>query len=202
MTRMCIPPPLSVKLAGKNMTRFIFRALLGLPGWLLYFTLMTPLVVLGFPLVAVAAAFAKQYYPEFGGNRHWLSPYLWLYDNAEDGIDGGEAIRRPQVNVGIGEWRRIVVWSAWRNSVGNARWTKLFGMTVDHTRVALYFPDSDFADLTSRLKTGPYLARQGARFELRVPWSPGRFFWIGWRIAQQTGITPGVGFAFQPWGKV
>ena len=181
--------------------------------WLGYFVLMTPLVLIGFIVVAVAAAVAPQRHDANLGT-HWPT-WLWLYDNDENGIDGDIGALPPGwliTTLHWPEWRRIFVWSAWRNSVGNARWTKLFGMTVDPRDVALTLPESfrpqpgtAIAAWQEYRKLGPYIARQGFRFEMRLPYKflgAQRFFWIGWRIAQCDTVTKGVGFAFQPWGEL
>lgn len=221
------------------MIRFILRALLGVPGWLGYFTLMLPLILLGFPLVAVGALvmqfnfkFTRHTRPG-DGRLHWPFRWMWLWGNDEDGIDGdpwttsdGEP-KNPEwfeATANWSLWRRIFVWSAWRNSVGNARRTSLFGMTVNPDDVVIILPTTQCVGVpvaidrpwAEYIKLGPYLARQGWRFELRFPWGgwtvgqgekmggiyPPRFFWIGWRIAQQDAVTKNVGFAFQPWGKL
>lgn len=194
------------------MTRFILRALTGTPVWLAYILLMTPLILLGFPLVWIATwsnRMSMRDSAEFPGRRVLSFPdWLWLWSNEEDGIDGTASGFWPAQLVGSwAEAKQVLTWSAWRNSVGNARWTRLFGMTVDNTAV-IYAGGGQYGlDILQKLngallKTGPYFARQGWRCELRFPWNATHFCWIGWRIAQQTTVTKGVGFAFQPWSKL
>ena len=105
-------------------------------------------------------------------------------------------------------WRYILVWSVWRNSVGNARRVPFLGMDMpDQKDMVVYIP---LGSLTWQRpqpweeyrKLGPYLARYGYRWELRFPWNATRFFWIGWRIAQQDAPNTNIGFAFQPWAKL
>ncbi len=209
------------------MIRFLLRILPAVPVWLGYFLLMTPLILVGFPLVALGAAWMQYRHKYVGHSRevpelHWPSRLMWLWDNDEDGIDGDPwaSADAPLKNTEWFEatanwsvWRRIFVWSAWRNSVGNARRTPLFGMTVEPKKIRIYLPHM-FAcqfqtdEWPEYRKLGPYLARQGWRFELRFPWptyseslTP-RFFWIGWRIAQCDEVTKNVGAVFQPWGKL
>lgn len=184
--------------------------------WLLYFILMTPLILLGFLLVPLAlwrAATSFRKSQRYPGRMvlSWKWPVMQLWGNEEDGICGSSNGFWPAPTTYWGAWKQTFIWSAWRNSVGNARWTWLFGMTVDPLKVHTdYFtlgrettPGTVYDEY---LKTGPYFARQGLRFELKFTWNPSqpdwqkkRIFWIGWRIAQATAITPGVGFAFQPW---
>lgn len=202
----------------------MWRLVYGIPGWLVYFLLMLPLVLLGFVLVAIMAVLSRyRDTTDADGYRrsHWRDHWMWIFDNIEDGIDGdaikGNVWKNPDWVASTKSYsdspsKLVFIWSAWRNSVGNARQTKLFGMTVDPNRVsfttrrwngpsAVTFTGTR-SDAAAILKTGPYIARQGWRYELRFPWSPTRFFWIGWRIAQQTQVEPAVGFAFQPWGKL
>lgn len=217
------------------MFRFVLRILPAVPVWLAYQLIMLPLIILGFPLCAVGALWYQYQFKFTGHTRatpilHWPR-WMWLWDNEEDGIDGdpwtsaGDEPKNPEwfeATAGWFLWRRIFVWSAWRNSVGNARFTRALGMTVTPKDVILSVPlgnlylEQAVTTWNEYRKTGPYLARQGWRFELRFPWGdwtvgqgekmggiyPPRFFWIGWRIAQQDKPNTNVGFAFQPWGKV
>ncbi len=186
----------------------MYRLIFGIPGWLLYFILMTTLMLLGVPLIALAIHYQAYRDQKDDGfvRTHWVNSWMWLWDNDEDGIDG-DAIsstggwKNLDWIKATNRWsvaKRIFIWSAWRNSVGNARWTRLFGMTVDPRQVHVWYPTEEM-----NLKLGPYLVRQGWRYELRFPWGSSKcFFWMGWRIAQQTQKTEAVGFAFQPFGKL
>lgn len=228
------------------MIRFILRTLLGVPAWLLYFAIMLPLQVIGFPLVAVLALWVQwvsrydshdmkglRHFPKVLGIRLF---YLW--DNDEDGIDGdplpegvtGEP-KNPlwfEATTNWSIWRRVFVWSAWRNSVGNARRLPFLGMDMRDPKNAVVrvppnwidgkpsgvWPDDYWKEYR---KLGPYLARYGWRFELRFPWPQRaltlqamesqtrvsqRYFWLGWRIAQQDTPNTDIGFAFQPWARL
>lgn len=135
----------------------------------------------------------------------------WLWGNEENGIDGAYgSLPFGWPHTGWPKWRQIFVWSAWRNSVGNARWSRLFGMTVDPAKVLIVYPLRPPASSTifDRVE-GPYLVRQGWQYELKFCWNPQqirwqdrRYFWLGWRIAQYASVTADVGFAFQPWSKL
>jgi hypothetical protein len=226
------------------MTRFILRTLLGVPAWLIYMALMLPLMLIGFPLVAVLALVMQLrfkytgYAREGTGLLHWPTVFgfrvFWLWDNDEDGIDGD-----PWTNAGDdppknpawfgatetwSQWRKMFVWSAWRNSVGNARRLPFFGMDMaDPKDMVVSTPTLAATGTTfdwfQYRKLGPYLARYGYRFELKFPWPqwfaeslvkydgvklypPIRYFWLGWRIAQQDKPNTDIGFAFQPWAKL
>ncbi len=192
-----------------KVSAFILLVVAALPGWALYVIVMTPLVLFGFVLIPIALI-CSAFVPVKGAR---FSTYAWrwrwmdaLYGNREDGIDGaGNGFWRHQA-IGPDLALQIFRWSAWRNSVGNARWLPFFGMTVDPRRVrSLQLVDGPWLEV---VKTGPYLAWQGWRFELKFSWNAPpdwrkrRIFWIGWRMAQQTVVTDAVGFAFQPWSSL
>jgi len=203
---------------------FYFQLLLALPGWAFYTVAMAgtwPLgllhlahgwyawlpgpLLIGVPLVAVQALLGR--YNAMLHQPHpllwWRDRWMWLWGNLEDGIDGSaNGFWPPQPAHSWAEKSQIIAWSAWRNSVGNGRRTRLYGMTVDPPKVRIqYLGAGPFLNL----KEGPYLAQQGWRYEVKFCWNPKqpdwkkrRYFWFGWRIAQQTEVTTGVGFACQP----
>jgi hypothetical protein len=201
--------------------------LLGVPGWLvgglglsmpfllvwpfwhvsllhgIELSLLTSPLVIGAALIPIAAALGplamtlrpSQKYP---GRTvlAWAWRWMWLWGNEEDGIDGAANAFWPQAD-GFRRWKQIVIWSAWRNSVGNARWLPFFGLTVRNPTVYILPGGS--------LLEGPYIARQGVCFELRFCWNTKqpdwrkrRYFWVGWRLANSKSGDAGVGFAFQP----
>lgn len=233
------------------MLKFLSRILLAIPVWLAYLIPMTLLVLLGFIIVPLAAAL------DYLANRYNIIPYtwtmrasraslykgravmawrprwLWIFGNEEDGIDGtaNGFQRRAGTTFSWAVAWQIFAWSAWRNSVGNARWLPFFGLTIsDPKDIVVYVPPSGldamhltagftpFADRWNEYrKLGPYIARYGWQFELKFPWYSSslcrnagcftcaphrRYFWIGWRIAQQDAPNTGIGFAFQPWSKL
>lgn len=211
------------------MTRFILRALLGVPIWLLYIVIQLPLMAIGFPLVAVLAAVVQFQSRRWTMDRRGLLHFprvfglrlFYLWDNDEDGIDGDPItgdVTEPPKNEAWFEatahwpvWRRVFVWSAWRNSVGNARRVPFLGMDItDPKDMVVVLPTTRRVGEAVAINTpwdqyrklGPYLARYGYRFELKFPWSGTRHFWIGWRIAQQDAPNTDIGFAFQPWAKL
>jgi len=205
------------------MLKFFSRILFAIPVWLAYLLPMTLLVLLGFPIVGLATllrAYKSNQDPDNMHRTHWRTRLLWLYDNDEDGIDGYATSGDGTVKNNA--WARstmyktylqtIFIWSAWRNSVGNARWLPFFGATIEPRDVVLYIPNLAqkrfFSNNTFTVwwneyrKLGPYVARIGWKYELRFPWSATRFCWIGWRIAQCDVPTKAVGFAFQPFGRL
>lgn len=236
------------------MTRFILRALLGVPIWLLYIVIQLPLMAIGFPLVAVLAAVVQFQSRRWTMDRRGLLHFprvfglrlFYLWDNDEDGIDGDPItgdVTEPPKNEAWFEatahwpvWRRVFVWSAWRNSVGNARRLPFLGMDITDPKAKVtivppramdymrgvaesgtYQRDKFIAWWNEYRKLGPYLTRYGYRFELKFPWPAAhtgdpntcanctgdrRYFWIGWRIAQQDKPNTDIGFAFQPWAKL
>jgi hypothetical protein len=206
------------------MLKFLARILLAIPGWIAYLAPMALLILLGFLIVPIAALPRFMQYRESdrykGRMTLQFGDWLWMYCNEEDGVDGGANGFWPSVvnvTTRFSGWKQIVAWSAWRNSVGNARWLPFFGLTIANPKaITAIVPDMDeklyqwrrspgatFETWwTDYRKTGPYLARYGWRFELRFPWSATHFCWIGWRIAQQDTPNTGVGFAFQPWSKL
>jgi len=197
-----------VKLKGLDPRQLRLAGLLAraVVGWLVYTVLMVPLIVLGFVLVPVMI-WGRRYGASvlsYGVNQvptrvglAWSDRFMWLWGNDENAIDGSVGSLPPGwPPAGSSTAQRILNWSAWRNNVGNARRTALFGMTVDPARVLRIGND---------LKEGPYLAWQGWRFEIRFCWNPAqpdwrkrRYFWLGWRIAQCTEVTREVGLACQP----
>jgi len=202
--------------------RFAGATLAGIPVWLAYTLVMVVLVLLGVPIVGLGILF-KAYTVE-GERTDWKSRAMWLWGNDEDGIDGYimENGLLPSRNrawlrstLGWPHWKMIFVWSAWRNSVGNARRVPFFGIAVNPDQTHIYIPgfERKLAAIAGEKAahdwwedyrgTGPYVARNKWAYELRFPW-PGRkrFAWIGWRIAQQDAPNTQVGFACQLWGKV
>lgn len=226
------------------MVKFILRTLLGVPTWLLYMAIQLPLMAIGFPLIALLALWMQIKHKYVGHTRD--SPQLrfptvfglrlfYLWENDEDGVDGDpwtESSGEPknptwfEATAGWSVWRRIFVWSAWRNSVGNARRVPFLGMDmVDPKDMVVVLPTTEQVGAPVAIpspwdqyrKLGPYIARYGYRFELKFPWpqteryvddragyapNPRRYFWLGWRIAQQDKPNIDIGFAFQPWAKL
>lgn len=233
------------------MVKFILRTLLGVPTWLAYIAIQVPLILIGFPLVALLALWIQMRWKYTSHARpgngitpallHWPRVFglrlFYLWDNDEDGLDGdpwtnaSDELKNPEwfeATANWSVWRRVFVWSAWRNSVGNARRVPFLGMdikdpkdkvtTLSPAGLAAMRAFCSTGPSSERVltwwneyrKLGPYLARYGYRFELKFPYpkfvnvhfSAPRYFWIGWRIAQQDAPNTDIGFAFQPWAKL
>lgn len=127
----------------------------------------------------------------------WSPSWAFLWANNEDGIDGlrgnlfsnGEWREHTK---GWSAWRRILVWSAWRNPVGNLRFVRPFGFFIDPARVrSIATPRGYLA------WCGPYC---GVRLTIA-----GITALVGWKIRPQDsqGLVDddyrrkGCGFAFQ-----
>ncbi|MGH7746901.1 MAG: DUF7338 family protein [Candidatus Dormibacteria bacterium] len=179
------------------MKLYMFRALLGIPSWLFYILTVVPLMLLAFLLVPVAAMLKAtttrpSEYTGYNGRQvlAWTADWMWLWGNEEDGIDGSaNNFQQPSTSY-WGHVLQIIKWSTWRNKLGNDRWTKLLGMTVDPLKVHIVGMD---------LVNGPYVANQGWRFEVRFPWSKTKQFRLGWGMTTNRAGSVGVGFGFEPW---
>lgn len=178
--------------------------------WAVYIAVNLSIAILGFIPVLFGAIF-KQYeevttpatsaYP----NRKmlaWKSKFMWLLGNKQNGLDGatGDDLPPGWPKSTWPKWLQIVRWSGLRNSVGNGRWTSLLGTSVYPDKVVTLLGDKTNA-------RGPFLVRQGWRFQGRFPWSKTgtRVFRIGWGLAEQTGVVDcpnGVGFSVEPWNTI
>lgn len=228
------------------MIRFLLRTLLGVPAWLAYIVIQIPLMLIGLPLVAVLALW-MQIRAKYNGHvrtnpqLRFPAPFglrlFYLWENDEDGVDGDpwtESNGEPknpvwfEATASWSTWRKVFVWSAWRNSVGNARRVPFLGMDIKDPKdkvtalspagLAAMRAFCSTGPSSERVltwwneyrKLGPYLARYGYRFELKFPYpkfvnvhfSAPRYFWIGWRIAQQDKPNIDIGFALQLFAKL
>lgn len=156
------------------------RVLARFPLWGGMILLELVLTLVGFVVCAIAPAGDVK---EADGvmRMHWRWRWAWIFDNSEDGVDGcpilaSGALKNPNwigATYGWSTWRRRWVWSAWRNSVNNLRFTAI-GRSPDYPDP----PKGEFAYLTA-----------GVKFWLCVPIttsSPWRELWLGWK--------PGAGF--------
>lgn len=172
--------------------------------WVLYITLVTPLWLLGLPLVAVAAAL-KAYdfrvsskWPGYPPMLQWRWRWMYIYGNEEDGVDGSRGYMRDPTGYWTwlqerwlsktskwSMWRRVFVWSALRNPMGNLRFVKGFSLMINPKKVrgATYF--YSWGDV--------YLARQGLYSGMKVLTMSEKQFRIGWNILpwDRAGIPDG-----------
>lgn len=154
------------------------RVLARFPLWGGMIVLELVLMLVGFVVCAIAHPVRIVDPADRIERTHWMPWWMWLWDNDIDGIDGQPGL--PGVNMnwraataGWSEFRRRWVWSTWRNSVNNLRFTAI-GRSPPYPDP----PKGEFAYLTA-----------GAKFWLCVPIttsSPWRELWLGWK--------PGAGF--------
>lgn len=148
----------------------------------------------------------------------------YVFGNDEDGIDGQplDSLTAPAAPDGVmarqhwwvdktaswSRWRRIFIWAAVRNSTANLRFAPFFGIVINPQRVKWRMRMT-----RDGFNIRWWLAWQGPRAGFRWHWNPSRAFWIGWKVKPQDGNymtptlpsedarSPGVGFAFQPFGS-
>jgi hypothetical protein len=183
--------------------------------WPLQISISAVLWVFGWP-ICLYLALTKQYVI-----RHvdlfdrlllcWRPSWAYLYSNSEDGIDGAATI---DPNNHFAErtkdwplWRRIVIWSAWRNPTGNERFIRPFGFIINPKRVHWIGNSLDpRADALRPIRSTVlwYYASHGFYGGLWLV--VGRVhFRIGWKIypTDALGVSPddyrskGCGFALQ-----
>jgi hypothetical protein len=138
------------------------------------------LQVIGFVLCAVAP-----YEGVRGGSNFLVWTWLWvnrIWGNNEDGIDGlgiqGKNANWTAATASWGERRRIWVWSAWRNSVNNLRYTAI-GSSPNYGDIG--------GDSTKRF----VFATKGIKFWLCVPLGGGPKWyelWLGWKADRKAGF--------------
>jgi len=172
--------------------------------FLAYFCVEIPLMLAGFVLVSVYGALPGQQIhmasPKYADRTVLAWKPVWLqalWGNWQNGIDGtaGDDLPEGWPHLAWWPWLQIFGWSAWRNKVGNERWTTLLGMAVDPAKVRVCFS----SELPVNLRRGYFLVRQGWRFQFRWTYSATRQLRLGWGIAEQGGATPlGVGFSTEP----
>lgn len=158
--------------------------------WAFWLGFALAMQIIGFPLIALAALLT----PTVGGTsmfpdgrklayfRSYLTIPLLLWENDEDGIDGipldstnhffknQSWIAETQT---WSRWRRIFVWSAWRNSVNNQRYIWPFRLVIDPSKVSIrYF-----------LKNSAYFIWQGPYSALYLTLGS-RYIFIGYKFHQ------------------
>ncbi len=157
------------------------------PTWLLRLALFLPLAVVGIPLVyglARAGWCEARHSPRF--NRavlQWRTPWLfWLWNNAEDGIDGlrgGDPAQSwwAEKTTDYSDQRRIYVWSALRNPVDSLRFVPLLNPKIDPAKVRFIGMDHE----PRKGEGGWYYAWMGAYSCIRYETTKYRL-WVGWKL--------------------
>jgi hypothetical protein len=120
---------------------------------------------------------------------------FWLWNNAEDGVDGlrgGDPAQQwwAEKTAGWNPIRRIFVWSALRNPVDSLRWVPLLNPKLNPARVRFVGMDHE----PDNGETGYYFAwLAGTPYScIRVErW--GFRFWLGTKIhpEDRNGLQPG-----------
>lgn len=167
--------------------------------WLAWMLVAFFAQLIGFPLIAILACFTPWTmvsldYPD----RRLVAAFpllgwFWLWENDEDGIDGipliNNSLFKNQEWIAESQtwsrWRRIWVWSAWRNSVNNQRFFGLFRLIINpsQTHIRYFF------------KNSAYFVWQGAYSALYLPCGS-RYIFIGYKLHQddaQADMTDGSG---------
>lgn len=193
----------------------IWFAPISLITWALELAVEIFLWVLGWLVVPYLAAIRKyeprqsRFWPE-RDDYQWTAAWAQVFGNEEDGIDGLGTID-PDNNwksrtINWSEFRRIVIWSCWRNPTGNLRFCRPFGFLIDPARVRSVgnFRHPDELDELTGFRW--YYARHGLYSGLWLRFSKFTFR-IGWKIypADIHGVTDyrakGCGFALQIKGR-
>ena len=161
----------------------IWRALLLLPALLLD----SAVTILGWLIVPALAALGR-----FNVRRSlvfpdryvvaWKDPWAFWWGNEEDGVDGAPLSLEGYVRFRNVEWwrhtadwsqfRRIVVWAAFRNGASNLRYTRL-GLRIIPKRVVTHYVSNG---LVSK-----WFVSCGWRSNFWYQGAKWRF-WIGWPI--------------------
>lgn len=121
-----------------------------LASWSLYLAADIVLWLAGWIIVPVLAALHHYRMSESSKWPYWITSWKskWAYPwgNEEDGIDGlrgyqtwsdGSFQQESWIrkSAGWSIWRTIVVWSAWRNPIGNLRFVKPFGFIIEPKKI-------------------------------------------------------------------
>ena len=188
--------------------------------WLLFIAIEIPLWLLGWPVCLLLAA-TKHYYGRSSTRwpdrvmLQWKGRLAYIYSNEEDGIDGLRSMLSDPYGYiyqqfwidktkDWSDFRRIIVWSCWRNPIGNLRFVRPFGFLIDPAKVRWrgnmrdpYAPRDKRRFLWHFVTHGLYSGMWGAYLGYQVR--------VGWKIfpTDQEGLAgddyrrKGCGFALQ-----
>ena len=189
----------------------MYRLIYFVPTWALFLALRTVAIVLGWLLVPIAAA-ARAYEPYNAPHWHegtrvqyrFTWPFMWLWDNEEDGIADRTYWDAPNM------FLAIVYWSALRNPANNLRYVPWLSVLIDSSKVKYIGSLPKTASLKDYDKdelTFWSLTWQGVYSNIRVHFKMGSKiyrFWLGWKIYPEDKVYPvtghratGAGFATQ-----
>lgn len=196
----------------------MWRLAYSIPLWLVYTLVYAVLIAIGWVLIPIAALFRAYDYGQAstGLMYHFTWPFMWLWDNYEDGIAAG----RQYKDCGP-VWKQIIYWSCIRNPVNNLRIVPYLSCIIDSTRVNYIGEVELFKAKSPQDDKRIYILR---KFDTKVPqwffawqglysnfyWQfvlrgTLRRFWIGWKIypidvcglSENSYRKHGAGFALQ-----
>lgn len=187
----------------------MWRLIYSIPTWILFIILLLILIAVGWILIPIAAL-CKAYAPEDttsdDPNYHFTWPFMYLWDNYEDGIANNNYSHYTNM------FMRIVSWSANRNPVNNLRVVPILTCMIDPDRVGFvgsFGDDSapkDIIDLYDTHIPQWFFCWQGLYTDFYWQFNLNGHlyrFWIGWKIYPTDiyGVTPyrirGSGFGLQ-----
>lgn len=127
----------------------------------------------------------------------WSWPLMGVWQNPEDGVDGGQWYIDWLHQNGYGDWpqwRRALYWSAFRNKVSGLRYLGApWSFKVDPARVRGRGNNSDlYVDLTPAQRTVRQwsIARQGCFAGLWIVFTNGRQLRVGYALVPADGLRP------------
>lgn len=164
----------------------MWRLIYFVPIWALFLIFRTLLILLGWILIPIAAlAEAYDATPTSDGNGnpgfnyHFTWRFMWLWDNAEDGIANSTYWQAPNM------FLQIMYWNAIRNPVNNLRFLKYASVKYDVLKlewIGSYGSSAESAGFYDKPYPHWFLCWQGCRSNLYIQWEMfGQLwrFWIG-----------------------
>ncbi len=166
--------------------------------WALYIVAVAPLYVLGYPIVAALIVFRqytwRQSYFWPYAILTWKPRWAYLWGNEEDGVDGTRGyVKWPGTDqwqnawwiekmANWGTWGRMLVWSAYRNPICNARFIKPLGFKINRGEIA-WTGNSPLPRETTKTTWVPqwFLCAHGWYSGFYFAWRK-VYFRIGWNV--------------------
>lgn len=202
------------------------RILFSIPVWALMFLLEVFLILVGFVVIPIAAA-CKAYNGKSAPSDptrliwHFTWPFMFLWDNYEDGIANDTYVKFQSM------FMKICYWSCWRNPVNNLRIVHYVSVRINPQLVQFYGSFCNFIyeiedEQRQMYANGVDFKARVEKYDTKIPqwffaWC-GYYsnfywqfqigarlyrFWIGWKIYPTDifGVTlyrrDGAGFAIQ-----
>lgn len=189
------------------------RTALSLPLWVTYSLVSFALTALYLPVIVVLArreawvARPSKVYSDRRMVLAWRGGWLtWFAGNEEDGVTGAKWYR--ELHADWPDWKKAIMWSAFRNPANNMRWIRWLNPRLRASRIHYLGAYDTEAAAKSTGRIAWSLSWQGiyAGLYVIVP-VRGKFyrFWWGWKIRPRdtAGIAitdyryPRCGFATQ-----